>query len=112
MELHKLFEAQYNELELTIDEVAERINKLGSKTIGTMKEFSSLARIAEHPNKYPNQKAMIAELLADHELLATELRKDIAICTDEIDDAGTTDLLTKIIQQHESEAWILRRYLD
>src|SRR6476660_5499040 len=68
MELHKLFEAQYTELELVIDEVAERINKLGAKTIGTMKEFTSLTRITEHPNKYPDQKGMLAELLADHEL--------------------------------------------
>lgn len=56
MELHKLFEAQYNELEAIIDTVAERIGKLGSKTIGTMNEFSLLSRIVEHPNKYPIQK--------------------------------------------------------
>lgn len=112
MELHKLFEAQYTELELTIDEIAERINKLGAKTIGTMKEFTSLTRITEHPNKYPDQKSMLSELLADHELLAVELRKDIAVCADEIEDAGTADMLTKILQQHESDAWILRRYLD
>jgi starvation-inducible DNA-binding protein len=112
MELHKLFEVQYTELEIVIDEVAERINKLGSKTIGTMKEFASLTRIEEHPNKYPDQKTMLAELLADHELLILELRKDIESCTEEIKDAGTADLLTKILQQHESVAWILRRYLE
>src|SRR3954466_4419492 len=39
MELHLLFEKQYKELEEAIDEIAERINKLGDKTIGTMKEF-------------------------------------------------------------------------
>jgi starvation-inducible DNA-binding protein len=31
MELHKLFESQYTALEIVIDEVAERINKLGEK---------------------------------------------------------------------------------
>lgn len=112
MELHKLFERQYTELELVIDEVAERINKLGAKTIGTMKEFSANTRLAEHPNKYPDQKGMLSELLDDHEFMATQLRKDIATCTDEIEDVGTADMLTKILQQHESEAWILRRYLD
>ena len=56
MELHKLFEHQYSELEETIDAVAERINKLGGKTIGTMKEFSELTRLKENPDKYPNQK--------------------------------------------------------
>ena len=111
MELHKLFENQYSQLEQIIDEVAERINKLGGKTIGTMNEFTLLSRIVEHPNKYPVQKAMISELLSDHEILITELRKDIDICADESHDAGTADLLTGILQQHETIAWILRRYL-
>lgn len=34
MDIHKLFENQYKELELIIDEVAERIGKLGEKAIG------------------------------------------------------------------------------
>jgi starvation-inducible DNA-binding protein len=112
MELHKLFESQYTEIEIVIDEVAERISKLGGKTIGTMNEFTLLSRIVEHPNKYPVQKAMISELLSDHETLIAELRKDIDVCSFENHDAGTADLLTKILQQHESIAWILRRYLS
>ena len=112
MELHKLFESQYTELEAIVDVVAERINKLGGKTIGTMNEFTLLTRIIEHPNKYPVQKAMISELLSDHELLIEDLRKDIDLCSDENHDAGTADLLTGILQQHESIAWILRRYLN
>lgn len=111
MELHKLFESQYTQLETIIDTVAERIGKLGGKTIGTMSEFSLLSRIVEHPNKYPVQKAMLSELLSDHETLITELRKDIDICTEANHDAGTADLLTGILQQHETVAWILRRYL-
>lgn len=111
MELHKLFEEQYNELEQTIDLVAERIGKLGGKAIGTMSEFIKLSRIKENPNKYPNQKAMLTELLTDHEILITELRKDIDKSAEENHDAGTADLLTGIIQQHETAAWVLRRYL-
>jgi starvation-inducible DNA-binding protein len=40
MEIHKLFENQYKQLEESIDEIAERINKLGRKTIGTMSSFT------------------------------------------------------------------------
>ena len=112
MEMHKLFEAQYRELEEVIDIVAERISKLGAKTIGTMGEFSTLTRIIEHPNKYPIQRGMISELLSDHETLIQELRKDIDLCAEENHDAGTADMLTGILQQHESIAWILRRYLS
>ncbi len=111
MELHKLFQAQYTELEETIDEIAERIGKLGSKTIGTMKEFSEQTRLEESPNVYPSQKEMLKELLGDHESIIIELRKDIDAC-EKNKDAGTTDFLTGIMKQHETIAWVLRRYLN
>lgn len=112
MELHKLFQSQYTELEEVIDEIAERINKLGSKTIGTMKEFMEHTRLKESPNIYPSQKDMMKELLSDHESVIVELRKDIETSTEQNKDAGTTDFLTGILQQHETTAWKLRRYLS
>lgn len=112
MELHRLFQTQYTELEETIDQIAERIAKLGSKTIGTMKEFGDLTRLKEHPETFPDQKDMLKELLEDHETLIVELRKDIDVCQEKNRDAGTTDFLTGIMEQHETTAWILRRYLD
>lgn len=111
MELHKLFEHQYNELEVTVDAIAERINKLGSKTIGTMKEFVELARLKESPDNYPSQKDMMKELLKDYDTLISEIRKDIDESSNN-KDAGTTDFLTGILQDHETTAWILRRYLN
>jgi starvation-inducible DNA-binding protein len=39
-----------------------------------------------------------------------ELRKDIESFTDKNKDAGTTDFLTGIMEQHETTAWTLRRY--
>jgi starvation-inducible DNA-binding protein len=112
MELHKLFQAQYTELEEIIDLVAERINKLGGKTIGTMKEFLHNTRLKESPGKYPSQKEMMKDLLDDYEGLIVHLRKDIDESTDKNKDAGTTDFLTGIMEQHETTAWILRRYLN
>ena len=112
MELHKLFQTQYSELEETIDQVAERIGKLGGKTIGTMKEFLDHTRLIESPNMYPSQKEMLKELLEDHEATIVELRKDIELCNAKNKDAGTTDFLTGVMEQHETSAWVLRRYLN
>lgn len=112
MELHKLFEGQYTQLEQSIDEVAERISKLGGNTIGTMKEFSDLTIIKESPNQYPAQKEMIKELLEDHESVIVQLRKDVDISADENKDAGTADFLTGLMAAHETMAWTLRRYLE
>jgi len=112
MELHKLFENHYNQLEEAIDETAERISKLGSKTIGTMEEFAKLTSLKEHPNKYPQSIDMIKELLEDHETIIIELRKNIDSCADKYKDVGTADFLTGLIVQHETIAWTLRRYLN
>ncbi len=110
MELHKLFQTQYTALEEIIDEVAERINKLGSKTIGTLKEYLSLTSLKEAPGVYPTQKEMLKELLSDHETLIKALRKDIEEIADTLKDAGTADFLTGVMEQHETTAWVLRRY--
>ncbi len=112
MELHKLFEKQYNEIEAAIDETAERINKLGSKTIGTMHEFAKNASLKESPGKYPTAKEMLKELLADHESCAVALRKNVDACAVKYKDAGTADFLTNLLLAHESSAWVLRRYLS
>lgn len=112
MELHKLFEGQYKQLEESIDEVAERINKLGTKTIGTLIEFSAIATLKETPGKYPSQKNMLQELLSDHETLTRHLRKDVTACSEKFKDAGTADFLTGLMEDHETAAWILRRYLN
>lgn len=111
MELHQLFQKQYDELEEVIDEIAERISKLGGKAIGTMNEFVKTTRLKESPGKYPSQKEMIKALLHDHELLIRELRKDIETCDEKFKDVGTTDFLTGILELHETIAWTLRRYL-
>lgn len=112
MELHKLFQSQYTEIEESIDEVAERINKLGGKTIGTMGEFLGITKLKESPNNYPSQKEMLKELLVDNETIIILLRKDVETCTNENKDAGTSDFLTGLMEQHETIAWILRRYLS
>ncbi|MFB9057417.1 Dps family protein [Mariniflexile ostreae] len=109
MELHKLFENQYHDIEKIIDETAERIGKLGSKAIGTMEDFLKHATIKES-SKYEDQDHMIGELLSDHEKIISGLREMIASMEEESEDFGTVDFLTALILDHESKAWVLRRY--
>jgi starvation-inducible DNA-binding protein len=111
MELHKLFQSQYTELEETIDSVAERVGKMGGKSIGTMKEFLEQTRLKEYPGQYGTQNDMMLDLLNDHETLAVEIRKDVETSAKN-KDAGTADFFTGILEQHETTAWVLRRYLN
>ena len=108
---HKLFEEQYSAIDEDIDDVAERIRALGGKTPATLAEFVKAATLNEHPGKYPSAKAMIANLLADHETVIRSLRKAIEIC-DGVDDDGTEDFLTQLMEKHEKTAWMLRATVE
>ena len=112
MELHKLFQSQYSEIELSIDAIAERIGKLGHKTIGTMSEFLKLATLKEHSTKDYSTKEVLKELLKDHETIVVELREGLELNAEKNNDLGTIDFLTGLMQQHETTSWILRRYLN
>jgi starvation-inducible DNA-binding protein len=112
MELHKLFENHYKQLEESIDEIAERISKLGGNTIGTMKEFLELSSIEELPGNYPTSIDMISDLVKDHETIIIQLRQYVAECSNGLEDAGTADFLTGLLVEHETISWTLRRYLN
>jgi starvation-inducible DNA-binding protein len=111
-ELHKFFETQYNELNEIVDAVAERSRSLGGKALGTMGEFLKHTRLNEQPGHYPEAPDMIADLLADHEAVIRQLRLDLETCTGQYHDAGTTDFLTGLMEQHEKMAWMLRAFLE
>jgi starvation-inducible DNA-binding protein len=111
-DLHKFFEAQYNELNEIVDDVAERGRALGGHALGTMTEFLKYTRLEEQTGYYPDARDMIADLLADHEALIRHLRVDLETCAEQYHDAGTNDFLTGLMEQHEKMAWMLRAFLE
>lgn len=54
-QLHEFFKAQYEQLDGTVDDVAERIPQLGGKAVATMEEFLKLSRVREDAGQYPMQ---------------------------------------------------------
>jgi len=109
--LHLLFEKQYNDTFLVVDQVAERIRMLGESTQATLEEFLGLTRLTEMPGAVPDAGSMIADLLDDHEVIIQHLREDI-VKIEQAGDAGTVDFLTQLLQQHEKTAWFLRAHLE
>lgn len=110
MELHKFYEGQYDELAEMIDEIAERIRKIGHYAQGRLKDYIKVARLTE-PEYTTDQQVQIKNLLDDHETIIRQLRHDIDKLDNEYKGAGTTDFITGILQQHEKMAWMLRAYL-
>jgi starvation-inducible DNA-binding protein len=111
-DLHKFFEAQYEELDGIVDQVAERARALGGHALGTLAEFTQHARLKEHPGQHPDAKAMLAALVADHEALIRNLRTDADVVIDKHKDAGTNDFLVSLMEKHEKMAWMLRAFQE
>lgn len=108
--LHLMFEAQYNELSLAVDAVAERIRTLGFPAPGTYKEYSQLTSIDEAEG-VPAAEDMIKELVAGQEAVVRTARSVFPLA-DAANDEPTADLLTQRMQIHEKTAWMLRSLLN
>src|SRR5581483_6587321 len=100
-ELHKLFDEQYETLTEFVDDTAERIRSLGSKAAATLGEFLKLATLKESPGRFPPAEGMIQDLLAGHEQVIRNLRKDIDASASLFHDVGTSDFLTGLMEEHE-----------
>jgi starvation-inducible DNA-binding protein len=110
--LHEMLEEFYQKLAPLADDVAERARTMGGRAIGTMAEFSQQTRLSEQPGEAPEARQMVENLLADHEQIIRDLRQDIAVCSDELNDHGTADFLTGLMEQHEKMAWMHRAFLE
>ena len=110
MELHLLFEDQYDAVAEGVDAVAERISTLGGVAIGTTAEFAKMSQLKENPGKIPTGQEMLRELVGDHETIVKSLRKNLDVVEEKYGDAGTSDFLNGLMQEHEKMAWKLRKY--
>ncbi len=109
--LHLLLNEQYDALAESVDEIAERVRKLGGFAFGTLDEFKQNSAIEEQPGRIPNWQEMLQCLVDDHEFVIRQLRKD-AETTDELGDTFTNDFVIGLAEGHETMAWKLRAHLE
>lgn len=103
--LHELFGAQYEELFAALDEIAERIRAIGSKVEATFENLQKLKK-SKSGDKNLNAKAMLKDLITDHEALSKQLSEGVKIAQSE-EDEGTADILISRAKVHEKALWML-----
>lgn len=108
--LHTMFEVQYNELWMAVDEIAERIRSLGEYAPGSYAAYADLTSI-EEDSGVPKAEAMLANLVKGHEAVARTARAVFPLAEDASDEP-TADLLTQRMQASEKTAWMLRSMLE
>ena len=107
--LHLMFEQQYTELAIAVDEIAERIRALGIKAPASYTAFSKLTRVSEGSGE-EDAEEMIRQLVLGQETVVRTAR-EIFSPAEQANDEPTADLLTQRMQVHEKNAWMLRSML-
>jgi starvation-inducible DNA-binding protein len=107
-ELYRVLDSQYNQINVTSDELAERIAILGGSVIKTQSA-------GENDNGGEKETSGtiydVLRLVDAHETCIRLLREDARKCTEELEDEGTFELLIGIMRSHEKMAWMLRSYI-
>jgi len=108
--LHTLFETQYTELALAVDEIAERIRALGEIAPGSYSEFARLAKVQDAKGALRAHE-MIRQLVADNRTV-TATAREVFEEADGAGDQATADLATRRMQIHEKNVWMLQSHLE
>lgn len=108
--LHTMFETQYTELALAVDEIAERIRALGSFAPASYTAFSKLSLVKEEDGR-PEAKEMIRNLVSDQRTVA-EAARAVIKKAESAGDQASADLATRRLDIHEKNAWMLRSHLE
>ncbi len=104
--LHLLFEEQYTELAMAIDEIAERIRSLGAYARGSFRDYLELTSIEESTGEL-KAEVMLEALANDQAAIRKTIGQAIRI-TSELNDDVTTDLMVRRADIHEKNEWMLR----
>ncbi|RBP86407.1 starvation-inducible DNA-binding protein [Cytobacillus firmus] len=107
--LHAKFEELYNEANVHVDELAERILALEAKPVATMKEVLETSSLEEATGK-ENEEQMVQSVVDDFEKMVDELQEAIELA-DEAKDEGTGDMLIAVKQSLKKHIWMLKAYL-
>ncbi|KNC48479.1 ferritin and Dps [Thecamonas trahens ATCC 50062] len=109
--LHLMFEGQYRELAVAVDDLAERLRALGVPAPGTFAEFTELATIETTAVEVTaDGNALVRDLYDTHQALIAHMKtaREAAAAAD---DVATEDMLIERIKHHDKMSWMLKATL-
>lgn len=109
-ELHEKFEEYYNDAQLKIDEIAERILTLGGRPLHTFTAYLQASSIPEVKDA-DDAKTCVSAVLDNLKTLL-ELEREIMDKAGDLADEGTSALMSDYIREQEKTTWMLAAYLS
>ncbi|UTW66493.1 DNA starvation/stationary phase protection protein [bacterium SCSIO 12643] len=109
-ELHVKFEELYNDLQVKIDEIAERVLTLGHTPMHSFADYLEASDIKTVTNATGSEETVSSVL----EAFKTVIMKQRVILesSGEADDEGTQALMSDYIREQEKLVWMYTAYLS
>lgn len=108
-ELHLKFEEIYNDLQIKIDEIAERILTLGHTPMHSYTCYAKTSEIKEVKDVSDGRTA-ITSLLDSFKVVITKEREILELSA-EVGDEGTNALMSDYIREQEKTVWMLSSWM-
>ena len=103
---HLLLDEQADQIYAAADPLAERVRKLGAKTLHSIGEIARLSSIKDNDADFVAPGDMLRELMADNKTVIRNMRKAHEIA-DKHDDVATASILENFIDEAERRNWFL-----
>jgi starvation-inducible DNA-binding protein len=107
-ELHIKFEELYTDLNLKVDEIAERVLTLEGTPLHSFSEYLKKSKIKELTNVTDANKSTAAVI--DSLTTLIRIEREILAIADKANDEGTSALMSDYIRQQEKLIWMYSAY--
>ena len=103
---HLLLDEQADVIFAGIDDLAERVRKIGGTTVRSIGHVAKLKTVEDNDEAYVPPREMLRELMHDNKNFTVALRKAHEVA-DKYDDSATTSVLENFIDATERRTWFL-----
>src|SRR5271165_1180891 len=103
---HLLLDEQSDQIFAMTDPIAERVRKIGGRTLHSIGHIARLQRVKDNDADYVTPLDMLAELRDDNKQLAASMRETHGVCED-AEDIASASLLEVWIDETERRTWFL-----
>jgi len=109
-DLHVKFEELYNDANIKVDEIAERILTLGETPLHTFDDYTNYGKVPVGKNISEDSKAV--KLIVDSLTELLKIERDILNKSGEADDEGTNAMMSDFISEQEKTVWMMKAWLN
>jgi starvation-inducible DNA-binding protein len=109
-ELHVKFEELYNDAQLKVDLVAERILTIGGSPLHTFEDYIKHNKLKVGKSISNDEKAV--KLIIDSLSDLLKIEREILNKSDDINDEGTNAMMSDFIAEQEKVIWMMRAWSE